>query len=182
MGLIDDVVSFFVGIPETLLGLYIDYLNAGKNLASGLISGMVSGIKGAAGFTLGLAKDIINAITGFINDNLIDPFNDLLEVKIPIPFAPDINVNPPDIPRIPELAQGGIVKGSTLALLGDNPSGTEAIVPLERASEMGFGGTTTFNINVNAGMGTDGRRVGAEIISALKQWQRSNGTIPITTS
>ena len=42
MGLIDDVVSFFVGIPETLLGLYIDYLNAGKNLASGLISGMVS--------------------------------------------------------------------------------------------------------------------------------------------
>ena len=47
---------------------------------------------------------------------------------------------------------------------------------------MGFGGTTTFNINVNAGMGTDGRRVGAEIISALKQWQRSNGTIPITTS
>ena len=120
--LIGEVVDFFVGLPRKLLDLYLDYLNAGKNLASGLISGMVQGIKGAAGFTLGLAKDIINAISGFINDNLIDPFNDLLEFTIPIPVLPDIHVNPPDIPRIPELAKGGIVRGQQLALLGDNPS------------------------------------------------------------
>ena len=177
--IIGDVVDFFVGLPMTLIGLYIDYLNAGKNLASGLISGMVQGIKGAAGFTLGLAKDIINAITGFINDNLIDPFNDLLEFTIPIPVLPDINVDPPDIPRIPELAKGGIVRGQQLALLGDNPSGTEAVLPLERANEFGFGGNG-INITVNAGFGADGTQIGAQIVQLLKQYERNNGAIPIT--
>ncbi len=177
--IIDDVVDFFLGLPSTLIGLYLDYLNAGKNLASGLISGMVQGIKGAAGFTIGLAKDIINAISGFINDNLITPFNDLLEFTIPIPFAKDITINPPDIPPIPELAKGGIVRGQQLALLGDNPSGTEAVLPLERANEFGFGGNG-INITVNAGFGADGTQIGAQIVQLLKQYERNNGAIPIT--
>ena len=164
--IVGEIVDFFVELPSTLGGLFIDFLNAGKNLASGLISGMVQGIKGAAGFTIGLAKDIINAITGFINDNLIDPFNDLLEFTIPIPVLPDINVDPPDIPRIPELAKGGIVRGQQLALLGDNPSGTEAILPLERANEFGFGGNG-INIPVNAGFGADGTQIGAQIVQLL---------------
>ena len=37
------------------------------------------------------------------------------------------------------LATGGIVTGPTLALLGDNRSRREAVVPLERAGEFGFG-------------------------------------------
>lgn len=41
---------------------------------------------------------------------------------------------------IPALAEGGIVTGPTLAILGDNRSRKEAVVPLERAGEMGFGG------------------------------------------
>ena len=142
---------------------------------------MVQGIKGAAGFTLGLAKDIINAISGFINDNLIDPFNDLLEFTIPIPVLPDIHVNPPDIPRIPELAKGGIVRGQQLALLGDNPSGTEAVVPLERAGDFGFGGNN-INVTVNAGFGADGTQIGNKIVELLKQYERNNGSIPITVT
>ena len=179
--IIDEVVDFFMGLPMKLIGLYLDYLNAGKNLASGLISGMVSGIKGAAGFTIGLAKDIINAITDFINDNLIDPFNDLLEFTIPIPFFDDIHVNPPDIPRIEKLAKGGIVQGEQLALLGDNPSGTEMVVPLERAGEFGFGGNG-INITVNAGFGADGTQIGNKIVELLKQYERNNGSIPITVT
>ena len=37
------------------------------------------------------------------------------------------------------LAEGGIVTGRTI--LGDNASGTEAVIPLEKAGEMGFGGS-----------------------------------------
>jgi phage-related protein len=180
-GVVDDVLSFFKELPRKLTNLVNDFILAGFDLAKGLMDGMVAGIKKAAGWTLGLAKDIINAITGFINVNLIEPFNDLLEFKIPIPFAPDIHVNPPDIPPIPELAKGGIITGPQLALLGDNPSGTEAVVPLEKAGQMGFGGTT-INLTVNAGMGADGTQIGAQILSFLKQWERTNGSLPLSVS
>ena len=39
-----------------------------------------------------------------------------------------------------KLAAGAITTGPTLAVLGDNPSGREMVVPLERAEEFGFGG------------------------------------------
>lgn len=48
------------------------------------------------------------------------------------------------------LAEGGIVTGPTNALIGDNKSGVEAVIPLEKAGSMGFGGTTV-NITVNGG-------------------------------
>ena len=156
------------------------FVTAGKDLGKGLLDGMINGITAGASFTLGLAKDIVNAISGFINDNLIDPFNDLLEFNIPIPFAPDIRIDPPDIPRIKKLAKGGIVTGQQLALLGDNPSGTEAVIPLERAGDMGFGGTT-ININVQTGVG-DPTKIGSEILSYLKQWERMNGSLPISVT
>lgn len=35
----------------------------------------------------------------------------------------------------PKLAQGGFVTGETLALIGDNPSGKEAVIPFERMGE-----------------------------------------------
>ncbi len=53
--------------------------------------------------------------------------------------AGDYYVNP--------FADGGIVTDRMLALVGDNPSGTEAIVPLERAGELGFGGLDDATIN-----------------------------------
>ena len=60
--------------------------------------------------------------------------------------------------RIPALAQGGITLGPTLAMIGDNRSGREAVIPLERMGEFidavdakrgpgGGGRTTTVNIH-----------------------------------
>jgi hypothetical protein len=180
-GVVDDVLGFFKELPTKLGYLVNNFILAGFDMAKGLMDGMIAGIKGAAGWTLGFAKDLINAISGFINDNLINPFNDLLEFTIPIPFFDDIHVNPPDIPPIKKLAKGGIVTGPQLALLGDNPSGTEAVVPLEKAGQMGFGGTT-INLTVNAGMGADGTQIGAQILSFLKQWERTNGSLPLSVS
>jgi hypothetical protein len=31
-------------------------------------------------------------------------------------------------------------------------------------------------------MGTDGHQVGNQIVSALKQWERTNGSLPLTVS
>jgi hypothetical protein len=76
--------------------------------------------------------------------------------------------------RIPAMAEGGIVTGPTLALIGE--AGPEAVVPLSRSGGMG----TTINLTVNAGMGTDGGDVGRQIVDALRQYERRNGPVPIT--
>lgn len=36
------------------------------------------------------------------------------------------------VPNIPRLARGGVTTGPTLALVGDNPGGREAVIPLDR--------------------------------------------------
>ena len=186
-----EVLEGLVTLAKDIGGLAVDFLNAGLDIGRGLLDGMVNGIKSAGQFTLGLASDIVNAIAGFINDNLIHPFNDLLEFTIPIPFAPDIHVNPPDIPPIPpvggggggagpmtaggipKLAKGGIVTGPTLALIGE--AGPEAVVPLNKAN--GFGGKTV-NVTINMPAGVSGEQV----VSAIEQYVRENGSAPIATT
>lgn len=89
----------------------------------------------------GLADGIIAGI-----NSIIDGWNWLVgNLKIPGFSVGPIHFGGIDlgsglqIGHVPYLAQGGIVTGPTLAMLGDNRSGTEAIVPLEKAGQMGFG-------------------------------------------
>lgn len=74
--------------------------------------------------------------------------------------------------RIPAMAAGGIVTRPTLAMIGE--AGPEAVVPLSgRNSAMG----NTYNINVNAGMGTNGAQVGKEIVDAIKRFEKTSGPV-----
>jgi hypothetical protein len=50
---------------------------------------------------------------------VINKINDLLEFEIGLPFGKKFTVNPPDLPPIPELKNGGITVGPTLALIGE---------------------------------------------------------------
>jgi TP901 family phage tail tape measure protein len=74
--------------------------------------------------------------------------------------------------EVPALAAGGIVTKPTLALIGE--AGPEAVVPLNRKNTP-MGGT--YNITVNAGMGTDGAQVGREIVDAIKRYERTSGPV-----
>jgi hypothetical protein len=89
------------------------------------------------------------------------------------PAAPVINQGLLNkLARIPAMAAGGIVTGPTLALIGE--AGPEAVVPLSgRNSGMG----NTYNINVNAGMGTNGAQVGKEIVDAIKRFEKASGPV-----
>lgn len=78
--------------------------------------------------------------------------------------------------NMPALANGGIVRRPTVALIGER--GPEAVVPLNGSGVVG----TTINLTVNAGMGTDGAAVGNQIVDALRKYQRLNGAIPITVA
>ena len=68
-------------------------------------------------------------------------------------------------------ADGGIVTRATMGLVGE--AGPEAIIPLDKWNGMG----NTYNVTVNAGMGTDGAQVGREIVSAIKRYERSSGQV-----
>jgi len=206
----DDLVDLFKGLPMILYMGIIDgavwLINAGKNIGKklvegvgdalgsiadagkdivgSLLDGLVDGLSSAVGFVADFAKGLGNAVISFFNDSIIQRINDAIPDKIEIPFAPDIPLPDNPLPMIPNLARGGIATGAgsgTLARIGEAGE-PEAIVPLSRANDFGFGAGNTINLTVNAGMGTDPVQVGREIISVLKQWERHNGSIPLTTS
>ena len=111
-----------------------------------------------------LVKNAVNTIIGWIN-SLIGAWNSI-EFRVPTVRIPRVTIgggsflgipipsksfggqtfggqtfSTPNIPRIPELAQGGIVTGPTLARLGE--AGPEAVIPLGRG---GVGGGLTVQV------------------------------------
>jgi hypothetical protein len=71
------------------------------------------------------------------------------------------------------MAKGGIVTGPTNALIGE--AGPEAVIPLSGANSVGMG--STYNINVTAGIGTNGAQVGRDIVEAIRKYERSSGQV-----
>ena len=72
---------------------------------------------------------------------------------------------------IPKLARGGMTLGPTLALIGDNPSGREAVIPFERMGQFvgQIQGQGRNNMNVS------GRIRGADIVLAQERAKRNRG-------
>jgi hypothetical protein len=78
------------------------------------------------------------------------------------------------VPKIPMLADGGIVKaspGGTLALIGEGGR-DEAVIPLDRMGSMG-GNNVTIHVN-----GGDPQAV----VDALRRYMQLNGSVPIRVS
>lgn len=74
--------------------------------------------------------------------------------------------------KIPKFAKGGIVNSPTIGMVGE--AGPEAIVPLS-GSNSAIG--ATYNIVVNAGIGTSGSQVGREIVDAIKKFEKTSGPV-----
>ena len=74
------------------------------------------------------------------------------------------------------MANGGVVTRATSIIAGE--SGAEAIIPLDRMGSFG----STYNIQVTAGMGADGKDIGTQIVNALKRYERTNGALPLTVA
>ncbi len=127
--------------------------------------------KGFADLGIGLGKSLVNGIIDMVN-GLIGKLNDLLEFTIPVPFGPDIKVNAPDLARIPKLAQGGLVMGPQLSVIGE--AGPELVVPLDKIGKLGGG--NTYQITVQTGVG-DPREIGRQVVDAIKQYERTAGPV-----
>jgi hypothetical protein len=60
---------------------------------------------------------------------------------------------------------------STVAL-----NGSVGVASAGGATNAGMGGNV-YNINVNAGMGTNGAQVGKEIVDAIKRFEKTSGPV-----
>jgi hypothetical protein len=116
-------------------------------------------------FMLDIVKTVFNGIASLWNNTL-----GKLSIKIPdIPGLPGRGKEF-SIPKIPMLADGGIIDRATLAVVGE--SGPEAVIPLDRLGSMGVGGGQNITINVNGG---DPQSV----VDALRTYMFRNGSVPI---
>ena len=75
---------------------------------------------------------------------------------------------------IPAMANGGIVTGPTLALIGE--AGPEAVVPLSQMGNMATGGGVT--INVTGGLATSAE-IGQSVVNALRAYSRTAGPLQL---
>lgn len=109
------IVNFIQSIPGKLGNLISRFADVGKRIGKSFIDALGNGISAAGSFL----QDLGNGIKNWINDHTI--FGD--QVKISTPLG-DISFH------IPALAQGGMVNGGQLALIGED--GPEAVIPLSR--------------------------------------------------
>lgn len=132
--------SLVVGVLGTVLGVVTD-----------VISGIIKVFKGIIEFITGIftlnwkkawqgVKDIYSILISAIAGNFKAPINFIIDGinafisglnKIKIPdWVPAVGGKGINIPKIPKLAQGGVIDKPTIAMVGE--AGKEAVVPLER--------------------------------------------------
>jgi hypothetical protein len=172
-GLTKFVADLVVKIPGLFFSLIATMVNLGTRLGTDLVSALVEALKGLGSKGLDVGKAFGNGIIRFINNNVIKKINDLLDFTIPLPLGKSLTINPPDLGPIPELAEGGIVTGPTLAMIGEG-NGPEAVIPLSKLGSMGFGGGANITVNVNGGDPNS-------IVRALQQYVRQSGPVPVNT-
>jgi hypothetical protein len=119
-------------------------------------------IKGYFEFVMGVYKSIFNGIAKLWN-------NTIGKLSFEFPgWVPGLGGKGFSVPNIPMLAEGGIVTGPTLAMIGE--AGPEAVVPLSKMGGMG-GGVT---VNVTGGLATSAE-IGQAVVNAIRAYNRSAG-------
>ena len=106
-GLVDFIAGVFTGNWEKAW-------NGIKNIFGGVFNALVSLIKTPINY-------IIDALNSFISG--------INKIKIP-DWVPSVGGKGINIPKIPKLAQGGVIDKPTYAMIGE--AGKEAVMPLER--------------------------------------------------
>lgn len=123
-------------------------------------SGMFGGIKEAFRSALNWIIDKWNGLSFTLPS---------IDTHIPgIGKVGGFTLSTPDIKR---LATGGITTGPTLALVGDNPGGREAIVPLDKYS---LGGNT-YEITLQVPVGASSAEIGRTLVKHIDAFESAGG-------
>lgn len=170
-------------VPGVIRGAAGAIGSAALSIGSTVASHILSGIGDIGGRIASKIRDGVNSILGRVN-SLSIPGLDLRTPSFTIPTPgpiPDISVpsvgvraGPWDLPNLPYLAQGGIVRRPTLAMIGE--AGPEAVVPLSRGRG-GVGGVTVI-VNVQGSV-TSERDLAESIRRQLVRYGQRNLTTGI---
>jgi hypothetical protein len=170
------MVALFVAVGAALIVLQMKFNIFGKvfegvgKIASTVFDGIKTGFGVVVDAVTGYVKTLVGIYKGLFN-GIASIWNSTvgkLSFKIP-GWVPGLGGKGFDVPEIPMLAEGGIVNGPTLAMIGE--AGPEAVIPLNRAGALG----NNITINVNGGDPN-------AVVAALRTYMRQNGSIPIRTS
>jgi hypothetical protein len=164
-------IRMFVRVTGTIVGAVSRAVGGVRDRFNSMVS-FVRGIPGRiSGVFSGLWSGVSSSLRGALNSALSLPLT-----------VPSISIGGMSVggqTLIPRLARGGITTGPMLAQIGDNSSGREAIVPLERAGELGFGGGGgDIVINVSAGVG-DPVAIGRAVANALAAYVSAGGRVRV---
>jgi hypothetical protein len=129
----------------------------------------VNVIKGYLTTVLNFYKSIFNTIANLWNNSI-----GKLSFKFPS-WVPGLGGSGFSVPQIPQLAEGGIVTGPTLAMIGE--SGPEAVIPLNRLG----GGGNGITVNVMGGLATSAE-IGQAVVNAIRAYNRSAGPANIAVA
>ena len=133
-----------------------------KDLGASIFSGMGAAFKGVINAVITNLERGLNAAIKGLNI-ILDGIDKAAGPWVNFGSIPDVN--------LPRLAEGGIVTGPTLALIGE--AGPEAVIPLSKMGGMGGG----MNISVSAGLISTPDQIGQQIIEAILKAQRRSGTV-----
>jgi hypothetical protein len=115
----------------------------------------------------GLAAKILGGLAMPVIGNVANIIGGLPDLAKLIPSGTEAPRPAAGRMGVPRMAEGGIVTGPTLALIGE--AGPEAVVPLDRMNMNK--GTTNITVNVQ---GADPQQV----VNALERYVRQNGALP----
>jgi hypothetical protein len=183
------IVDFVKTLPGKITSAASGLFNAVSEKAAQVVGTYASG----GGGVRGQLWNIVNAITGMpariasaasgMWDGLSDSFRSAINwiigkwngLSFTLPsftaFGKKIGGFTISTPDIPYLANGGVTTGPMLAMIGDNPGGREAVIPLDKYD---LGGSTTI-YNINVGTLAGGAEVGRLIVSAIRDYERAGG-------
>lgn len=128
-GVFSKVAEFFGDVFSKAWTKVKNVFSTGGKIFDGIKDGIVSAF-----------KTVVNAIIKGINKVVAVPFNAINGILDKIKGVSVAGIQPFknlisrfDVPQIPLLAKGGVVRGATTAIIGED--GAEAIVPLEKNRE-----------------------------------------------
>ena len=161
---IDGIKWYFTtmwGVAQSVFGWIVDTIKSTVSTIGTVFGTIVSAITGPF-------KAAFNGVARLWNST-VGKFS----FTVPS-WVPGIGGKGFQMPDIPLLAEGGIVTGPTLAMIGEG-RGPEAVIPLSKLGSMGFGGGgASITVNVNGGDPNS-------IVRALQQYVRQSGPVPLNT-
>ena len=186
LSFISEINGVVVGGIRSFIGWIVDL---GKNAGS-MKDTVVGGFQKVVDFITGLPGKTEKALSrlfaplgsGFksVINAVIRGWNSLhFDIpRVSIPGLPSFGGGTVGLGHINELAVGGIVTSPQLAMVGEGGE-PEAVVPLSRAGQMGFGGGTTLVFQLSGVMAGDEAAFGRAILTAIQQGVR-RGELPRT--